>query len=334
MAGERHLDAGLARRTHPALHRVQNLPGHRAPEAGEPRLRDWTGIPDHADRRGLVDARALRVRQDEPHGLNILVMVVGEHLDLDGLQGLTGLEGQCAARRHIVRPGDCLGLVGRVVRGPEIHRHRGFGAGRRGDLENELRARRLPHRGAGDAQRRLAQRDAGIGHRHGHLDRIELLAPVPATVDAGIDDREKHRQRARLIGNPVADRCQGADCDAHLVHSVGPGFAGLAAGPEHDLLGARPVGERGGQLRDVRQGAVGHGKQRHRDLVEAAVADHPDGEGLALTRRGRHARHVETHGVQAAAHPVLGKALRHDSPRQQVGGPGSRESCRPRGRGI
>ena len=133
MAGKRHLDARPAHRANPALDRVQHLVRDRAAEAGDPRFRDWPGIPDRAERRRLVDPRALRVRQDEPHALVNLVMVVGQHLDLDGLQSLARMKGQRAARRHIVRPGDRLrvediaGQVVPAVLGPVVDRDRGFG---------------------------------------------------------------------------------------------------------------------------------------------------------------------------------------------------------------
>ena len=57
----------------------------------------------------------------------------------------------------------------------------------------------------------------------------------------------------------------------------------------------------------VRQGTVGHANPGHRHLLEAAVADHPDLEGLALPRR---AGHLEPHGEEPATHTVFGEVLR------------------------
>ena len=159
-----------------------------------------------------------------------------------------------------------------------------------------------------DPETRLAQRQPGVDHRYRYLKLPfgQIPGPIVAEwrrqLEARVGPGQPYRQCARRVGDAVPDRRHGARRDPH---------ARLVRRPviEVELATAGPVHRVVERWLFVRQGAVGHANPGHRHLLEAAVADHPDLEGLALARR---AGHIEPHGVQPAAHPVLGELLRRD----------------------
>ena len=278
LAGERDLGAGRRRRAHPALDRLQHLFGHRAPEARDPRLRDWSVIVDMAVVLAPPDHGALRVRQHEPYGFPPLVVRIRKHFHGHRVLCLGPLERQRSAPLDVITVGHgCRSVARRVIDGDHFVRclvetH----------LEIERCPRHLVRICRSYRQHRCVLSEVVLRDRDARRSGRSDLVPLVSEIRVG----NLERDRAVVVHHTVS-RHRDAICRSRLT-------CVLAVKVEREREHAGPA--------LLGQSAVGHPHRRVRCLVVLPASGYSDLEVVALAHAG--ALCADPHVVEAASHSM------------------------------
>ena len=187
LARERCLRTGQTRRPYPALHGLEHLLGHRAPEPCGPRLRHRVGVANRASGLRVVELHSRRrgIGECEGQGLAALVVGVVEDCNRDRLRRLADCEGERARGRRVVGAG-CGGVVRCCVR----HRHRGIERFAERHPEVECCAFGLVHRRVRHRERRRTGH--GERERSGERASARIAHAGGGVAVGGGDEAQRH----------------------------------------------------------------------------------------------------------------------------------------------